>query len=168
MERTGRIRILWLLLTVGYLVSFCLSTSSNFNSDLNSDGKVDVCDLSVLQSIILGKLVGVDFGDLNSDGSLDVSDFQVLLNEIGKKPPKKSEHRSFQPVNVTICTHKSLDRKEIKPNSSSQILLERIDSGYSPETCFLNFSLSFFPKSKFYIELGLMINAPPAVLVSLG
>lgn len=160
MRKLISIKVLSLMIGGIYLLIFLLSPRGDISSDLNLDGKVDVCDLSILQSVILGKIEGVYICDLNRDGKLDISDLQVLLNEIGKKPIKKGDNRGFNlssfASNVIL-----LEKKDVYSNYNFSLFgvddsLERIFNSRL-------ISLSDYPihKGRLYLELGLMINAPP-------
>ncbi len=160
MKKLVTIKILLLIIVGIYLLTFLLSSGGNLTSDLNLDGKVDICDLSFLQSVILGKIEGVYICDINGDGKLDISDLQVLLNEIGNKPAKKGENRCFN-FNSFVFYKPLVEKKNIQSNYSFRLFEVDDNSDRVLNSC-LN-SPSDYPihKGRLYLELGLMINAPP-------
>lgn len=133
------------------------------NTDLNFDGKIDICDFGVLQLAILGKIEIGYICDLNNDGKLDVSDLQILLNKIGEKPVKKVDSKSFQPTYLTYW-QKAPYKKDLTIKWKTEIFNDYLlhIKGFSnyPLLDYLKIPL---PKSKIYLYLGLMINAPPHV-----
>jgi len=51
--------------------------------DLNSDGIVDLFDLSIMMSHWNDQNVPVKFGDINQDGAVDQTDLDILLSHLG-------------------------------------------------------------------------------------
>ncbi len=54
-----------------------------FPGDVNSDGKVDVVDLSILLSNY-GRSATAAQGDLNASGAVDITDLSILLSNFGR------------------------------------------------------------------------------------
>ena len=48
--------------------------------DVNGDGVVDVADVNLIISIMLGKTAAVPAADVNGDGIVDVSDANLAIN----------------------------------------------------------------------------------------
>lgn len=61
-----------------------LVLGSSLTGDVNSDGEVDIDDISVLTDIILGSegLVSDESADINQDGSVNIADVTALVNII--------------------------------------------------------------------------------------
>jgi len=57
------------------------SVGSSFQGDINSDGKVDILDLSILLSDYSSTNAA---GDINHDGIVDILDLSILLSNFGK------------------------------------------------------------------------------------
>ena len=52
------------------------------NPDINLDGQVNVSDIVILVSMILGNIDATENADLNSDGNINVQDIVFLINII--------------------------------------------------------------------------------------
>ncbi|GEM_PF-6333022 len=161
MQRLVRVNVTFsLLISISLLFACLFSPSININSDMNLDGRVDICDLSLLQSIILGKTEGLYVSDLNGDGKLDITDLQTLLNEIGKKPGKSGDNRTFSLATLISLANISA-KKEANANSHIHFFEENIYSLTSHNSRLVVLSKEPTHKSKLFLELGFMINAPP-------
>ena len=60
----------------------CVTVIEGIPGDLNDDGLVNVLDVVVLVSIVLGIEDEIPAGDLNSDGVINVLDVVILVNII--------------------------------------------------------------------------------------
>ena len=68
------------LISVWLLAS---SRAATLPGDINTDGKVDVVDLSILLSNY-GRSATAAQGDLNASGAVDITDLSILLSNFGK------------------------------------------------------------------------------------
>jgi hypothetical protein len=74
-------------IAVAALVLFNSRAAQTPAADLNSDGKVDVLDLSVLLANWNKSGAGLK-GDINADGSVNINDLSILLSSWGSVSPQ--------------------------------------------------------------------------------
>lgn len=81
--------------------------------DVNGDGTIDVSDVTMLVSMILGNTTTTTEGDANGDGTVDVSDVTTVVSKIlGTNTRAGAEHTLY--INNSNATYQVLNTADIE------------------------------------------------------
>jgi hypothetical protein len=92
-------------LLFSFLISLILFNSFVLAQDLNNDGIVDICDLSIVARALGSKPGDPKWNqnaDLNKDGKIDINDLTIVANNLGKTSQSKpSGISSVSPLSLS-------------------------------------------------------------------
>ena len=90
-----------------FIIMFAIGVGGVFplnskDTDVNKDGKIDVCDVQKLVSAITSNNI-FSLPDINDDGTVDIKDLLILIKDVGKK--QKTIEIKTDAINISCKTN---------------------------------------------------------------
>ncbi len=137
------------------------------DTDVNKDGKIDVCDVQQLISAIISNDIS-SLPDINDDGTVDIKDLQILIKNVGKN--QKAIEIRTDVINISYkINYDNQTIKRLKDSYTKFILIDEnkqkgiITKINSLKDGTKKDNYAFKPRGAKYIAYHISSQSPPII-----